>query len=238
MLVAGWQKLTLVDYPGKLATAVFLSGCNFRCPFCHNPQLVTGSVGGEITWEEVMEFLKRRCKYLDGVVLTGGEPLLNPEIGDWAREIKELGLAVKVDTNGSRPEVLKTLVKGEVVDYVAMDVKTALVKERYAMATGTDGMLVEKVLESADYFLKRPEDAGWDYEFRTTMVPGLVTADDLDEIGRRLRGGRRYFLQQFDNSHPMLDVAMADVRPYGAEDLKALAETMRDYFEICQVRNI
>jgi len=239
MLSAGLQKLTLVDYPGLLAAAIFLLGCNFRCPFCHNPQLVNGLSEDLLPWQEIMEFLKSRRKYLDGVVLSGGEPLLQLQILDLLREIKALGFKIKLDTNGSNFAGLKSALEEGLVDYVAMDIKAPLEAENYCFASGLENPeLFETVKKSAEYLLHQSEGKTWDYEFRTTVVPGILTLDDLEIIAAQLHGAKRYFLQQFDNSHPMLDPKMAEIAPYSSRELLVAAQKISPHFGECKVRNI
>ena len=167
------QKLTLLDYPGVMACTIFTCGCNFRCPFCHNASLVTGNTN-DLPYSpcELIEFLDGRKKMLDGVCITGGEPLLHPEIPQLIRDIKKLGYKVKLDTNGSRPEILEELLRSGMVDYVAMDIKHT--REKYASASGT-GEFLEPVCRSVELLNASPVD----HEFRTTVVAGLHTPDDI-----------------------------------------------------------
>lgn len=193
----GLRKLTLLDYPGQVACTVFTCGCNFRCPFCHNPALVTGSEGDlECSFAEVLEFLENRGSKIDGICITGGEPLLHKESVLLAQAAKALGCKVKLDTNGSFPEKLRELVADGSVDYVAMDIKNSPAK--YALTSGCSHW--EKVLESADFLLSRAVD----YEFRTTVTGNLHELPDFTAIGKWLRGAERYFLQGFKDSGAIL----------------------------------
>ena len=191
MKIGGLQKLTLLDYPGKMACIIFTAGCNFRCPFCHNASLVT-HIEEEISESEVLAFLEKRKKILAGVVITGGEPLLY-DLEPFIRAIKEKGYLVKLDTNGSFPDRLKDLVKKGLIDYVAMDIKNS--PDKYALTAGASVDL-EKIKESVE-FLK--SDAV-DYEFRTTVVKPFFEKSDFTAIGEWIKGAKRYFIQSFTDS--------------------------------------
>ena len=194
----GLQKLTLLDYPEHVACTVFTAGCNMRCPFCHNADL---GVGNDSTLSEshdtLLDFLKARKKILDGVCVTGGEPLLHPETIDLLSEIKSLGLAVKLDTNGTFPGRLKTAVSEGLVDMVAMDIKNS--RNKYAATCGGIDVL-DKINESAEFLLSGKVD----YEFRTTVTANLHAAEDFIDIGSWLAGNSKYFLQKFKDSGNIL----------------------------------
>lgn len=194
----GLQKLTLLDYPEHVACTVFTSGCNMRCPFCHNADLAVGSDSClPETYESLLDFLKARKKVLDGVCITGGEPLLHQETLDLLSEIKSLGLKVKLDTNGSYPGRLKSAVNEGLVDMVAMDIKNS--REKYLMTTGGYDFL-EKVRESVDFLLSEKVS----YEFRTTVTGNLHSPKDFIDIGTWIAGNSRYFLQKFKDSGNVL----------------------------------
>lgn len=203
-MIAGLQKMTLLDFPGKVACTVFLQGCNFRCPFCHNSSLLGAGEDTPISPEELLTFLKKRQGLLDGVCITGGEPTLSPELRPLLQEIKALGFAVKLDTNGSRPEILKELVNDGLVDYVAMDIKNC--PDRYRETTGCDRLDLSKIEESMVFLM----EGDLDYEFRTTVVQEFHTAQDMDSIGRWFRKlcpdreVKKYFLQPFVESDRVL----------------------------------
>ena len=180
MVFHGFQKLTLLDYPERVACTLFTGGCNFRCPFCHNAGLVTHIDEGAFSEEEVLAYLKKRKGVLDGVCVTGGEPLLQPGLPRFLERVKEEGYAVKLDTNGAFPARLKELVYNGLVDYVAMDIKNA--PEKYAETAG----------------------AAVDYEFRTTLVKELHTEEDMKAIGAFIAGAKRYFLQTFRDSGDLI----------------------------------
>ena len=199
MNIQGLQKLTLLDYPGKMACTVFLSGCNFRCPFCHNGDLVLPSEEQEgISEEKLLSFLKKRQGILDGVCITGGEPLLRPDLAELMERIRALGFSVKLDTNGSRPDRLKDLVERGLVDYVAMDIKNA--PSRYAETVGVPDFDLTPVQESVEFLLS----GAVDYEFRTTVVSEYHTSAEIQEIGKWILGAKRYFLQAFVDSGRVL----------------------------------
>lgn len=196
MKISGLMKLTLLDFPGHVACTVFLAGCNFRCPFCHNGSLVRGG-DIEISREELLSFLKKRQGVLDGVCITGGEPLMNKDVAELIKEIKSLGYLVKLDTNGSYPEKLAELLSAELVDYVAMDVKSS--KKRYAKACGTD-VDTEKIQKSIEIL----KSSGIEHEFRTTVVKGIHTADDIAECAALIGADENYFLQSYTESEDII----------------------------------
>jgi len=198
MYIQGLQKLTLLDYPEKLACTVFTAGCNFRCPFCHNASLVRGTGEEPMAEEDFFAFLQSRRGILEGVCVTGGEPTLQPDLPAFLARIKELGFAVKLDTNGYRPAVLKQLVEAGLIDYVAMDIKNT--PEKYPLTAGVEGLEVEHVRESVAFLLT----GAVDYEFRTTVVKELHTAADIEGICRWIRGAKRYYLQNFEDSGDLL----------------------------------
>lgn len=227
-MIAGLQKMTLLDYPGKVAATVFIGGCNFRCPYCHNASLVNpGTPGPELSGEDVLAFLKTRRGLLDGVCVTGGEPLLWPGLEAFLAKVKDLGFLVKLDTNGSFPGKLKTLVEKGLVDRVAMDIKHAPAK--YATAAGTDAGVLPAVRESVSYLLASPVAC----EFRTTVVRGMHTPEDMKVIGQWLQGAREYYLQNFKDSG---DVLAPDLESVDAAELEALADTVRAYVPGARIR--
>lgn len=206
MRIDGLQKMTLLDFPGKVACTVFTGGCNFRCPFCHNALLVTElPENPDYKIDEILSFLKKRAGLLDGVAITGGEPLMNPDIADFIKEVRDLGYAVKLDTNGSYPERLKSIVGEGLVDYVAMDIKNC--KEKYAETIGLKSYDLSKIEESVD-FLK---SGTVDYEFRTTVVNEFHTVDDILKAAEWIKGAKRYFLQNFVDSGNLIDGSVTGV---------------------------
>lgn len=199
MQIHGFQKMTMLDYPGKVACTLFTAGCNFRCPFCHNALLVT-KIDSAATYdpEEILSYLKKRRGLLDGVAITGGEPLMNRDIPELLKQLKSLGYAVKLDTNGSYPDLLREVVSAGLVDYVAMDVKNS--KEKYAMTVGLPRFDLAPVEESVDFLLSDAVD----YEFRTTVVKEFHTEADIAAIADWIEGAHRYFLQNFKESDHMV----------------------------------
>lgn len=195
----GLQKMTLLDFPGEVACTVFSCGCNFRCPFCHNPELVTGCdrAAGLMDEEAILGFLRTRTGLLDGVCLTGGEPLLHPGLPDLIVRIRELGYKVKLDTNGSFPDRLQQLLEGKLVDYVAMDIKNAPAK--YDRTAG-----MPHALELAGQSVEILKSHSTAYEFRTTVTGNLHEVEDFAAIGRWIAGTERYFLQAFLESGGVL----------------------------------
>lgn len=199
MLIYGLQKLSLLDYPEKLAATIFTGGCNLRCPFCHNASLVTHiSDEGRISDDEVLSFLKKRIGMLDGVCITGGEPLLQNDLDAFIKDIRKLGFSVKLDTNGVSPKRLQTLIEQGLIDYVAMDIKNS--PEKYPVTVGIPGFDSKPVFESVQILL----EGKIPYEFRTTLVREFHTLDDLDKIGRIVRGADNYYLQRFEDSGDLI----------------------------------
>lgn len=190
----GFQKMTMLDFPGRVACIVFTGGCNLRCPFCHNALLVTQVDNVVYDEEEIIEYLKKRKGLLDGICVSGGEPLLQIGLEDFLRRVKELGYLVKLDTNGTFPARLKGLVEKGLVDYVAMDIKNC--KEKYPLTTGTDSFDIAKIEESVAFLLS----GAVDYEFRTTVVDGLHEEKDFEKIAQWIKGAKKYFLQNFVDS--------------------------------------
>lgn len=215
----GFQKMTLLDYPGRVACTLFTGGCNMRCPFCHNALLVTELDESSERYEEaeVLAYLTRRQGLLDGVCVTGGEPTLQPGLESFLREVKRLGYAVKLDTNGTRPAVLASLVEAGLVDHVAMDVKNS--PDRYAATAGVSEEEIAGVFESMDYLLGGVVD----YEFRTTVVRELHTPEDIAAIARRIKGARRYYLQCFKDSGDLICDGWSAHTPETMEEMRRIA---------------
>ena len=231
MQICGLQKLAMVDYPGKLAATVFTGGCNLRCPFCHNALLVTQLAENpeRHSVEEVLAFLKSRKGLLDGVVLSGGEPLLQPDAADFLSAVKAMGYAVKLDTNGCYPAALREILERGLVDYVAMDIKNS--RERYAETVGIPGFDLSPVEES----IRLLRESGVDYEFRTTIVKEFHTEADIHSIGRWVGGAPRYYLQNFVDSGNLIAGGLNPVEPLR---LQAFAEIAKDYFSDVQLRGV
>jgi len=232
-MISGLQKMTLLDFPGRVACTVFLSGCNFRCPFCHNSDLLTGTSEPLMTQEEFLDFLQHRKGLLDGVCVSGGEPTLRDGLEPLLRAIKQLGYAVKLDTNGSRPDVLKRLVSEGLVDHVAMDVKNS--PQRYAETVGIEGYTVEAVAESLRFLLTDAVS----YELRTTVVEQLHDADSIRQMGEWLstlvppKRPRILYLQNFvDRDTVLFEGLNAPV----AQQMEMYAHILSQYVEKCAIR--
>ncbi|MBR0040533.1 MAG: anaerobic ribonucleoside-triphosphate reductase activating protein [Oscillospiraceae bacterium] len=231
MQIAGLQKLTLLDYPGRVACTVFTPGCNFRCPFCHNAPLVLPErLGCDTTEEEVLAFLKKRVGILDGVAITGGEPLLHKDIGAFLEKVRALGFKIKLDTNGSFPDRLIGLVRGGLVDRVAMDVKNA--PALYGKTVGVENFDLAPVERSKDFLLS----GAVEYEFRTTVVRGLHTAESLIEAARWIEGAREYYLQQFKDSGDV--IALEGLGAFDEKEMHALADAVRPIVPAVEVRGV
>ncbi|MDR1017695.1 MAG: anaerobic ribonucleoside-triphosphate reductase activating protein [Lachnospiraceae bacterium] len=239
MIIKGIQKTTLLDYPGKVAATIFTGGCNFRCPFCHNASLV---IGGQkdlfaneeediITEEDIFAFLGKRQGILDGVCITGGEPLIQNGIEDFIRKIKELGFLVKLDTNGSFPEKMIALIEEGLVDYVAMDIKNS--PEKYDMTAGLDGGIINinSINKSIDYL----KASNIQYEFRTTVVKELHNIKDIEIIGKWLSGANEYYLQSFKDSGDLIEANLHEV---SKEEMIEMAKVVKPYFKHVEVRGI
>ncbi|MCR5825377.1 MAG: anaerobic ribonucleoside-triphosphate reductase activating protein [Oscillospiraceae bacterium] len=231
MRISGLQKMTLLDYPGKVACTVFTGGCNLRCPFCHNASLVLPERADDATDERsVLRFLEKRQGILEGVAVTGGEPLLHADLADFLRKVRALGYAVKLDTNGTFPERLRALVEEGLVDRVAMDVKNAPLL--YGKTVGLRDFDLTNVERSKDYLL----EGHVTYEFRTTVVRGLHTAESLCAAARWIEGAQAYYLQQYRDSGDVL-------RPDGLgaftdEEMRALLSQVRTVLPAAELRGV
>jgi len=242
MEIGGLQKLTLIDYPGKLAATVFLIGCNFRCPWCYSSELVLPEKiksQPKIPQKEFFEFLKEKKGLLEGIVICGGEPTTNKELPNFIKKIKKLGFLIKLDTNGSNPKMLKDLISKKLLDYVAMDIKSP--KEKYSIATG-----VKVNFKNIEKSIETLKNSKIDSEFRTTVVPTLHNKEDILKIARwisqptHLRpsgfgGQRKYFLQNF-RPEKTINPNFKKIKPYPLEYLLEIRNAIAPFFEICQIR--
>ncbi len=226
MLISGIQKLTLLDFPGKTACTIFCYGCNFLCPFCHNALLVTEKAEEFIDEEEIFTFLKKRQGILDGVCVTGGEPTLQKGLKNFLKRIKDMGFAVKLDTNGYKPDLLREIIDEGLCDYVAMDVKNT--PEKYALTVGK-AIDTDKILESIAIL----KEGKIPCEFRTTVVKEFHTEDDIKEISRLLQGDVPFFLQQFKNSGNIIGDGLS---AYSKEEMVNLAEKAREILPDTKLR--
>ena len=230
MNIQGFQKLTLLDYPGKMACTLFTAGCNLRCPFCHNSRLVlTPQKQSEFSVDEILAFLKKRQGILDGVVISGGEPLLQNDITDFIKQVKELGYSVKLDTNGTFPEKLCELVESGLVDYVAMDVKNS--PELYAETIGISSYDISKIKESINFLLEGTVD----YEFRTTVVREFHSVFGMNGLGEMIKGAKRHFIQGFIDSGEVIGFGL---NPVPKEEMESMKNIMLNYVESCELRGV
>ena len=232
MVLGGLQKLTLIDYPGKVAATVFTVGCSFRCPFCHNPELVlagNSAERGSISEKEVFDFLKTRKGKLDGVCITGGEPTIQPDIIRFIQRIKRMGFLVKLDSNGTRPDVLKEAYRKKLVDFVAMDIKTSL--ENYSKACGVE-FDVDRIKLSVELI----RNSKIPYEFRTTVVPGIHTYGDFERIGKWLDGSECYALQRYRDDGKILDERLREKAKNARIDIDKIMKIVKKHFGKVEIK--
>lgn len=226
MIFRGWQKTSLIEYPGKIVSVLWVGKCNFSCPWCYNKDLVLNPEKlPSITEDEVLDFLKTRIGLLDGVMITGGEPTLNHDLPDFIQKVKNLKFLVGIETNGINPEVLQKLIKEKLIDFVAMDIKAPIDnQEKYNEITGTKVDL-EKIKNSIEII----KNSKIDCEFRTTVVP-ILKRDDIIKIAQELRGAKRYVLQQFETKETLLNDAYKSVKPYQDEELSEIKDEIKLLF--------
>ena len=230
MTIAGFQKLTLLDFPGKTACTVFTAGCNLRCPFCHNADLVLSPSGIEkFSEEEILSYLNKRKGLIDGICITGGEPMLMKDLPSFCEKIKNIGVSVKIDTNGSFPSLLKYIVRNSLCDYVAMDVKNTLTK--YSQTVGILDLDVTPFAESIE-FLKSSEIP---HEFRTTVCKPFHTESDIVEIGKMLGDNERYFLQSFVDSGRLIGDCVSGFLP---SEMKDMLSKLKEFVPNADIRGI
>jgi pyruvate formate lyase activating enzyme len=230
MILAGLQATSLIDYPGKVSSVAFISGCNFRCPYCHNPELARGHYPQRISEKELLAFLLPRRQLIDAVVVSGGEPTLHPGLAQLCRSIRNLGLAIKLDTNGSRPELLESLIRDHLVDYIAMDIKTAL--DRYGPPIA-DTEACRGVARSIRILM----DSGLDYEFRTTCVRSFVDGPAVASISATIQGARHYVLQTFRPVTLLNPDHFKDANPgFEPAEMERLRQIALPFVDRCSVR--
>ncbi len=225
----GFQKMTMLDFPNRVACIVFTGGCNFRCPFCHNALLVTQADNVVYDESEILDYLKKRKGLLDGICISGGEPLLQIGLEDFLVKVREIGLQIKIDTNGSFPARLKSIVEKGLVDYVAMDIKNC--KEKYPQTAGTKSVDIQKIEDSVNFLLQGKVD----YEFRTTVVSGLHEAKDFEKIGLWIKGAKKYFLQNFVDSGNLIKSGLCAV---SLDKLKEFQEIVKPHVEKIALRGV
>lgn len=230
MKICGLNQTTLLDYPGKVAAAVFLDGCNFRCPFCHNsPLVLTPNQEVSLPWEDFFAFLKKRSRILEGVCVSGGEPTLHKELPAFLESIRSYGFSIKLDTNGSRPEVIRSLHQAGLIDMVAMDIKSS--KDNYGKVCGLRSPDLSAIETSVEYLMT----SGIDYEFRTTVVKELHTQKDFQSIGKWIAGAKVYFLQAYKDSDTVISPGFTS---YSSEELHNFRELLAQTIPRVEVRGI
>lgn len=231
-LIGGIQKTTLVDFPNKVAAIVFTQGCNFRCGYCHNPSLLSkrySELDSEsFTKEKFFSFLQTRIGKLDGVVITGGEPTLQSGLYDFIKEIKQMGFAVKLDTNGTNPKIVEQLLNDNLLDYIAMDIKAPIKKYNLITCSKINRDNIVKNIELI-------KNSGVDYEFRTTVIKSQLSFDDFEKIGEMIKGAKYYYLQKFVPSE-ILDKNLINEQTYTDEEFKALCQNLKKYVEFVDYR--
>lgn len=227
MKIGGLQKCSLIDYPGKISAIIFTIGCNFRCPYCHNPELVD-ETATEITEEEIFDFLARRKNLLDAVTITGGEPTVHEDLIPFIERIRALGFLVKLDSNGTDPHILKEALSRGLVDYIAMDIKSPLARYSETVARPVD---TEKIRESIGLIM----GSGIAYEFRTTVVKSLLSPEDIRAIGEEIRGAKQYFLQKFVPTKT-LNPAFIRKTTYTDAEFEDMRTMLAPYVGTCAVR--
>lgn len=229
MLIKGFQKTTLLDYPSKVAATVFTGGCNFRCPFCHNASLVTHiDPENDISEAELLDYLKKRKGILDGICITGGEPTLQSDLADFCKKVKEIGLLIKLDTNGTRPDLLKSLIDGGLIDYVAMDIKNS--KEAYALTCG-----ISEFPQGVEKSVEILMNANIPYEFRTTVVKEFHTKESIEALCKWIKGAKKYYLQSFTDSGDLIFDGLSSCT---AEEMEELLVIARKYIPEAELRGV
>ncbi len=235
MDIGGFQRVSLIDYPGKVASVVFTVGCNFRCWFCQNADLVLKNYEklARYNQNEIMQKIKEAKNIIDGVAITGGEPTVQKDLPEFAKDIKDLGLLVKLDTNGTNPDMLKSIIRSGLVDYVAMDVKAP-----FGKYYDTIGIAEQSLLENVKKSISILLNSNVDYEFRTTALPNLA-ADDFVEIAKQVKGAKLYSLQQFDNKN-ILDNSKSSMKPLKIEELNEIKKKIEEAGVVkkCVIKNI
>ena len=240
MIIGGLEKLTLLDYPDHLAAIIFTQGCNFRCHFCYNPLLVMPLQGGDeknkkekgfspLSLKNLFLFLSERFGRLEGVVITGGEPTLHPDLPSFIKKIKKIGYLVKLDTNGTNPDMLAGLIKDKLIDYIAMDIKAPLARYSEVVGVAADCKNIEKSV-------KMIINSGLPYEFRTTVVPGLLNKPDFEEMGGLIKGAKEWYLQNFKSDTGLVDDNFEEKPGYTAKEMAEFAAIGQKYVDLCEVR--
>ena len=229
-VIGGIQKTSLLDFPNKISAIVFTKGCNFNCGYCHNPNLVKPKTQEDIYSTDVfLEFLKKRQGKLDGVVISGGEATLQKDLIPFIKEVKELGFAVKLDTNGYLPDVLENVINQKLVDYIAMDIKAPLDKYSLITRVNTDTSKIEKSINLV-------MESGIDYEFRTTVLKSQLDYNDFEKIGKLIQGAKKYYLQKFEAKTDILDMDLASEKTYSDAEFDEIIKILKKYIEFAELR--
>jgi pyruvate formate lyase activating enzyme len=231
MLIAGFQKLTLLDYPGKLAALIFTQGCNFACDYCHNPEMIPQcrrkTYDPRLDPQAILKFLERRQGLLDGVVISGGEPTLQPDLQDFMAKIKAMGYLIKLDTNGSNPQVLTNLIHANLLNYIAMDIKHT--PKKYLKLVKND--CSDSILESINII----KNAKIDYEFRSTILPFFHSKDDIREMGKMIKGAEKWYLQTF-RPHKTLSRKLNNQRSFTQKEMQSLQKATKPFANLVEIR--
>ncbi len=228
MKISGIKKSSLIDWPGKIVITLFTGGCNFRCGWCHNPELVFDNVSNEVTIEYLKDYFEEHKSWIDGICITGGEPLIQKDIMEFLMEFKKKNILIKLDTNGYNPLKLREIIRQNLIDYIAVDIKSA--SEKYSEATGIK-IDVSLIKESIEIIMK----SHIDYEFRTTVVPGLLDEEDIVKIGQDIAGAKMYVLQNFRAGNT-LDKKFSNIKPYSQDKINRMADIVSKYVQKVDVR--
>lgn len=218
MLISGFDKVTLLNYPGLVACTIFTKGCNLKCPFCHNSSLISGNDDTYIDEDEIFKYLNKRKNIIEGVCISGGEPLLQKDIKEFIRKIKSLGLKVKLDTNGTNPDLILSLINDNLLDYIAMDIKN--IKSKYELTSGAK-VKIDNILKSINII----ENSGIDYEFRTTIIKEFHTLSDISYISKKLDKKSKYYIQNFVKSDAVLD---KNLHSFTSDELKEMKQILNN----------
>ena len=230
-MIKGWQKTSVIDYEPYIASVLFTGSCNFRCGYCQNPDLVLNHEKiDNIPEEEVLDYLEKKKAWIDGVCITGGEPTMHKALPEFIKKIKNLGFRVKLDTNGTNPEMLEYLIKNKLLDYIAMDIKSSLEKYDSVAGVSVDKDAIKKSVELI-------KNSGLDYEFRTTVLSGIVGREELIEIAKWLKNSKRFVIQNFRGDRPLIDNKMQRVSAYTEEQLNEFKSLLTDYFQDVKIRS-
>lgn len=229
--IKGFQKTSLIDYAPYTASTIFLAGCNFRCPFCHNPDLVLNSKDiKDIPEQEIFDYILSKKKWIDAVCITGGEPTIYPDLPDFILKFKSVGIKIKLDTNGSNPEMIEELLAKNLVDFIAMDIKADI--QNYEKLCNVP-VMIQNIEKSIDLI----KNSDIDYEFRTTVVPNLVGKKEILSIGSWLKGSRKFAIQNFRPSKSLIDNNLKQLSPYSHQELNEMKESVKQFFDEVEIRN-